>query len=163
MTHHLKETFWDRIEDTRVGMLSTNTGRAVPMSHHVDDDDAHGNVLWFITAKGTDVAKAAAASEKADYTVTHDGEGLYARISGTLRLSHDDDKLDDIWSAFSAAWFEDGKDDPNVQLVRFDLSEAELWATKGKLSYLYEVAKANITDGTADAGAHANIVFRTAA
>lgn len=162
MSHHLKEEFWDRIEDARVGMLSTGFGRTVPMSHYADDDE-DGNVMWFITAKDTDVAKAAAANKDVQYTVTSDKEGLYAAIDGKLSLSTDTKKLDDIWNVFAAAWFKDGKDDPNVQLVRLDLTKAEVWATEGKLAFLYEVAKANLTDDIADAGHHGTIVFRKAA
>ncbi|MEP3054968.1 hypothetical protein [Ascidiaceihabitans sp.] len=39
MSHHLKEEFWDCIEDAREGMLSSGFGRTVPMSHYADDDE----------------------------------------------------------------------------------------------------------------------------
>ena len=45
----MTETFWDRLEDCRTGMLVIE-GRAVPMSHYVDENKRE---LWFITAKGT--------------------------------------------------------------------------------------------------------------
>ncbi|MEP3786635.1 pyridoxamine 5'-phosphate oxidase family protein [Ascidiaceihabitans sp.] len=96
MSHHLKEEFWDCIEDAREGVLSSGFGRTVPMSHYANDD-------------------------------------------------------------------EDGKDDPNLQLVPLDLAKAEVWATEGKLAFLYEVAKANLTDDTANPGHHGTIVFRKAA
>ena len=32
MSTSLKKEFWDRVDDTRIGMLATDTARAIPMS-----------------------------------------------------------------------------------------------------------------------------------
>uniref|UniRef100_UPI00261415BC pyridoxamine 5'-phosphate oxidase family protein n=1 Tax=uncultured Hyphomonas sp. TaxID=225298 RepID=UPI00261415BC len=61
----LTETFWDRLEDCRTGMLVID-GRAVPMSHYVDENKRE---LWFITAKDTDIAQAAETSAEANFVV----------------------------------------------------------------------------------------------
>jgi hypothetical protein len=46
-----------------------------------------------------------------------------------------------------------------VQLVRMDLKQAEVWLTGGSLSFLYEIAKANVTKQVPDAGEHGTIRF----
>lgn len=152
----LKNTFWDRLADVRTGMLSADTSRAVPMSHYTDAET--GNI-WFITANGTDVATSATGGAKAEYIVSSDKEGLYARIDGTLSAVTDPDKLDELWNAVAAAWFEDGKRDPDTQLVKFTPNQAEVWTTDGALSFLYEIAKANMTDESPDTGNHGTITF----
>ena len=68
-------------------------------------------------------------------------------------------KLDELWSAIAGAWFEDGRQDDDVQLVRMDLSTAEVWATGGSLSFLYEIAKAHLTDEKPDMGQHGTVRF----
>jgi len=68
-------------------------------------------------------------------------------------------KLDELWNAFAAAWFKDGRKDDDVQLVRMDLKQAEVWLTGGSLSFLYEIAKANVTKQVPDAGEHGTIRF----
>merc|ERR1712108_129946 len=73
----LKKEFWDRVDDTRIGMLATDTSRAIPMSHYADHD---ANCLWFITARDTDLAKSAQTGAAAEYLVTSKDEHLYARI-----------------------------------------------------------------------------------
>ncbi|WP_339763184.1 pyridoxamine 5'-phosphate oxidase family protein [uncultured Sulfitobacter sp.] len=156
MTDTLKEEFWDRIEDIRTGMLGTDDARAVPMSHYADKD---ANVLWFITATGTDLAKTAKTGASAEYVVISDDEHLYARIDGKVQAVTDPAKLEELWSAVADAWFEDGRIDDDVQLVRMDLSEAEVWATGGSLSFIYEIAKAHITDEKPDMGQHGTIRF----
>lgn len=162
MSDTLKETFWDRLEDTRTGMLAATGARAVPMSHYFDDDDA-APVVWFITAKGTDIAKSAASGAKAEYIVSSNDEHLYARIDGTVQAVENPAKLDEIWNSIAAAWFEGGKDDPDVQLVRMDMSEAEVWATGGSAKFFYEIAKSHLTDSKPDMGEHGTLHFKKAA
>ena len=156
MSNELKTEFWDRLEDTRAGMLATDGGRAIPMSHYIDRD---ANALWFITAKGTDLAQVAQSGAAAEYLVSSSNESLYARIDGRVQAVTDPAKLDELWSAVAAAWFEDGRKDDDIQLVRMDLKEAEVWATGGSLSFLYEIAKANVTKEKPDAGDHGTLHF----
>jgi general stress protein 26 len=156
MSDSLKKEFWDRLEDTRAGMLATDGGRAVPMSHYVDRD---ANALWFITATGTDLAQSAQTGAAAEYLISSTNESLYARIDGRVQAVTDPAKLDELWSAVASAWFEDGRKDDDIQLVRFDMTEAEVWATGGSMSFLYEIAKANITKEKPDIGDHGVIRF----
>jgi len=158
MTDTLKEKFWERLEDTRTGMMAADGARAVPMSHYIDDDDK-APVIWFITAKGTDLAKSAANGATGEYIVSSTDEALYARIDGKVSVSNDAAKLDEIWNAIAAAWFEDGKRDDDLELVRFDLTEAEIWATGGSAKFLYEVAKSHLTDSKPDMGEHGTVRF----
>ncbi len=156
MSDSLKSEFWDRLDDTRAGMLATDGGRAVPMSHYVDRD---ANALWFITANGTELAQVAQSGAAAEFTVSSANESLYARIDGAVQAVTDPAKLDELWSAVAAAWFEDGRKDDDIQLVRMDLAEAEVWVTGGSLSFLYEIAKANVGKEKPDMGEHGVIVF----
>ncbi|MGB3245020.1 MAG: pyridoxamine 5'-phosphate oxidase family protein [Sulfitobacter sp.] len=158
MTNNLEKEFWNRLEDIRAGMLSADSARAVPMSHYVDDDDP-ANAIWFITAKGTDLSDAAMRGKPGEYIVSSNDESLYARIDGRLSVSNDEAKLADLWNGVASAWFEGGKQDPDVQLVRFDLSEAEVWITGGSLKFLFEVAKAHLSDSKPDMGEHTTLRF----
>lgn len=106
MTDHDKraDQFWNRLDDVNAGMLGTTEDpRLVPMSHYADRDQS---TLWFIGAKGTDLAKTLAGGPKdAIHVVTDAGEGLYTRIHGSLALSDDRAKLDEIWNAVASSWF----------------------------------------------------------
>ena len=88
----MTETFWDRLEDCRTGMLVIE-GRAVPMSHYVDENKRE---LWFITAKGTYMAENAKGGQ-AHYVLCNDKEGLYASLSGRLTPEINKEKLDEYW------------------------------------------------------------------
>ncbi|MFN3278169.1 MAG: pyridoxamine 5'-phosphate oxidase family protein [Paracoccus hibiscisoli] len=157
MTDH-NHQFWSRLDDINSGMLGvTRDPRLVPMSHYAD---RKAGVLWFITAKGTDLATSVAqGAQPAIHVVSDGGQGLYARIHGQLSLSDNAAKLDELWNAVASSWFEDGRQDPDVQLLRLDLTEAEVWATGGKVSFLYQIAKSKITGDKPDMGDHYSLTF----
>ena len=60
-------------------------------------------------------------------TFASKGHGLFAAVHGGLRLDNDRAAIDRLWSPFVAAWFEKGKDDPKLALMRLDPERAEIW------------------------------------
>ncbi|WP_375690512.1 pyridoxamine 5'-phosphate oxidase family protein [Pseudooceanicola sp. LIPI14-2-Ac024] len=156
LTHEQKDTFWDRMDDVRAGMLHTDADRVVPMSHYTDPERG---VFWFITADGTDAHKAAVDGKAVHYVVAEAGAKVYARVDGRLTVEDDREKLDELWSPVASAWFEDGKEDDDVRLVKFTPSTAEVWLTDGGAGFLYEIAKANLTDAKPDMGDHGVVRF----
>ncbi|WBU61473.1 pyridoxamine 5'-phosphate oxidase family protein [Paracoccus albus] len=154
MSDDLKTEFHDRLKKINTGMLEVD-GRFLPMSHSMIDGDPN---LWFITAKDTPMAKAAAQGADANYLVCSDGKGLYADVSGKLTLSDDAEKLDEIWGVIASSWFEGGKADPDLQLVRYAPSKAEVWVTEGgALGFLYQIARSKLTDQKPDLGQHGTV------
>ena len=153
-----RETFWKRLEDVNAGMLgSAPDWRLVPMSHY---PDPQAGALWFITAEGTDLVKAVKGGpQHAVHVVAEGGGKLYARIEGRLELSNDAAKLDELWNAVASSWFEEGKRDDDLRLLKLTLSAAEVWATTGKLGFLYEVAKSKVTGVKPDMGDHFEVSF----
>ena len=152
----LKATFWDRVENVNVGMLSAQGTDPRPMAHHTRRDD---NALWFLTAVNTDIGKDAAAGKSARFQVCSGDAKIYAVVDGSLSIETDRAKLEDIWSPVDAAWFEDGKDDPDVRLVRFTPTEAEVWASDSTAKALYDMATSALGGDTANPGTHGKISF----
>lgn len=156
MTDDRKEEFYKRLGGTRTGMLEAE-GRYLPMSPNMVKDDPD---IWFITATGTPMADAAAKSAPSKFVVSNDDKGLYADIDGTLHLSQDAEKLDEVWNLVASSWFEDGKRDEDVQLVRFVPKSAEVWMTEGgTFKFLYQVARAQLSDKKPDMGEHFSLTF----
>lgn len=156
MSTALKDTFWNRMDDVQAGLLSAAGERPIPMAPHADADD---NALWFVTAAGSAAERAAKGGDTASFAVADAKANLYATLDGTLTEVNDAAKLDEIWSAVTAAWFENGRDDAAVRLVKFTPKAGEVWATARTAGFLYEIAKANLGDDTPDAGEHGRIVF----
>lgn len=154
-----REALFDRLSDVNAGMLGlTSDLKLVPMSHQITDERDR---LYFITAEGTDLQKAASAAPvDAIYALAEGGKGLYARLHGTLTQINDPAKLDEVWNFVADAWFEDGKRDEDVRLLELKLTSAEAWlTTTSGLRFLYEVAKAKITGEEPDMGEHFEVSF----
>ncbi|NIY99730.1 pyridoxamine 5'-phosphate oxidase family protein, partial [Salipiger sp. HF18] len=64
-----------------------------------------------------------------------------------------------LWNAFPSPFFPSGLSYNSVQLVKFTPHEAEVWAGDGGASFLYQIAKANLTGDTPDVGDHGRVVF----
>lgn len=153
----LQDTFWDRIENVNVGMLEADGTPPRPMAHHARRDDG---ALWFLTAEDTAIGEDAAKGKTARYQIASGDAKIYATVDGTLSIETDKAKLDEIWSPLDAAWFEDGKDDPDVRLVRFAPKTAEVWAHDSTAKAFYDMAKAAVSDNdAAHPGAHGKFTF----
>ena len=155
-TSENREEFWDRLEDCRTGMMEVDKG-FVPMTHNLEPED--GNI-WFLTAHGTAMAEAAAAGAATRYIVCNDAESVYATIEGQLSVSTDKAKLDEVWNVMASAWYEEGKEDPDLVLVKLRPSQAEVWlGPESGVKFLFSVAKAKLTGDEPDMGSHFKLAF----
>lgn len=77
MNHNRVKTFRDRLHDinSRTPYL-VDEMRLLPMSH---DADPESNILWFITARGTDMAD---GGKEALHAVSDASQGLHDGIHG---------------------------------------------------------------------------------
>lgn len=148
-----RDDFWKRLEGINAGMLGVADDlQLVPMSHTADRE---AMALWFITAEGVHLVQALGGGARDALYVVADGGGqLFARIEGRLELSNDRAKLDEIWNTVASSWFEEGRQDPDVRLLKFTIRDAEVWTTTGGLGFLFEVAKAKLTGVEPDMGEH---------
>ncbi|EPX80440.1 pyridoxamine 5'-phosphate oxidase family protein [Salipiger mucosus] len=155
-TSDVRKAFWKRLDDVRAGLLAADGERPVPMSPHADPDE---NAIWFITARGSAADRAAHSGGEASFHVADSKANVFANVFGKIDISDDSKKLDEIWSAVAGAWFENGRDDESVRLVKMTPHDAEVWAGDGGASFLYEIARANVKGGTPDVGEHARVTF----
>lgn len=149
-----KTEFWDRIETVNAGMLDVAGGaRWVPMSHYADRAT---NVLWFITAEGTQIVDAVTAgNHDGVYLLADNAKGLFAHVAGTLAVSIDRAQLERIWNPIASAWFEGGIDDPDLRLLSFTVTGGEVWVTPTSgVRFMFNIAKAKLTGDDPDMGDH---------
>jgi general stress protein 26 len=125
----LEQKFWKALKSEMTMMLGLDgveDGHARPMTAQLEHDDR--GPIWFFTAKdNTIVKKLAAQSNRAIATFTSKGHDLFATIHGTVSLDTDRAVIDRLWNRYVAAWYEGGKDDPKLALLRLDPERAEIW------------------------------------
>ncbi|MHA6345597.1 pyridoxamine 5'-phosphate oxidase family protein [Roseivivax sp. CAU 1761] len=156
MSDDLKTAFWKRLDDVQAGLLAPAGDHPIPMAPNAEADE---NAIWFITAAGSAAHRGAQSGGEARFDVADAKANLYATVAGRLAEVNDSKKLDECWSRFAAAWFEDGRDDEKVRLVKFTPHSAEVWAPVNGAAYLYEIAKANMSKHTPEAGEHGRVAF----
>lgn len=52
---------------------------------------------------------------------------MFASVKGRLAPDNDPAMIERLWNPFAAAWYEGGKDDPKLQLIRFDPKDGQIW------------------------------------
>jgi len=151
--------FFGELSKLRAGMLGVmdRENRMRPMTHFVDEET---RTLWFLTSRSADLSAEVGAGAVAHYCLMDDSSGYYAWISGTLRPSENAGKIDEFWSATTAAWFT-GRDDPDLLLLEMPLREAEVWSsTDSRVQFGIEIARANLdAEKQPDIGSHQTIRF----
>jgi len=130
----LKDKFWKALDSDKTVMLSL-AGRqehGQPMTAMLGDAKDSGPI-WFFSAKDTDLVRDLDGSDRAILQLASKGHDLFASVEGTLAQSNDRAMIDKLWNPFVAAWYQGGKDDPNLQLLRFDPGDAQIWLNENSL------------------------------
>jgi len=128
----LETKLWAGLRSDRTVMLGHTLqagGAARPMTAIVESSEDRGP-LWFFTSRKSELAGAKGEAATAVYVAQ--GHDLFARIEGTLTNATDRLMIERLWNPFVAAWY-DGKDDPDITLLRLDLQSAEIWENASSL------------------------------
>jgi general stress protein 26 len=52
-------------------------------------------------------------------------------VNGEAEISLDRPKIEELWSPVAKIWFEKGKDDPDISLIKVNTKTAYYWDTEG--------------------------------
>ena len=125
----IEERFWKELKGSpfiMLGVEGTRDGATQPMTVNFEDEDRDAGLLWIFTAKDHDLTRAMGQSNRAIGCYSAKGHDLFASLRGTLEIVNDRPTIDRLWSLIVAEWYE-GKDDPKLALVRFDVEDAKIW------------------------------------
>ena len=116
--------FWKSIRSDMTAMVGVEGVHPRPLTAQFDGDS---KVIYFFTSSDTELAENLSQAKDASLVYAAKGHDLFATVRGTLAVDNDRALIDRLWNRFVAAWFEGGKDDPKLRLLRFDPAEAEIW------------------------------------
>ena len=121
-----------------------------PMS--IQDIDDEGN-LWFISSANSNKNFEILKDNQVQLFFANNASSQYISIYGAASIYKDQAIIDELWSPVAKAWFEEGKNDPNVTVIKVTPSDAYYWDTKdGKVISLLKMAGSAIFGNTADIG-----------
>lgn len=98
--------------------------RSRPMS--TQDTEFDGN-LWFFTNIKDHKIGEIEGDNRVNLSYAKPDDNIYVSVSGTVELVHDQAKIDELWSPLYRAWFKEGKDDPDIVLLKVSVERAEYW------------------------------------
>jgi general stress protein 26 len=129
-SHEIRKTLWTKMAESPFVMVGIEGDgqHSEPLTAQLDQDQV--DTLWFFVGKDNRVAKGGHAMAQ----FVSKGHDFFACLSGTITQDNDPAMIDKLWDNRVEAWFEGGRNDPNLALVRLDIDSAELWETDVSLS-----------------------------
>ncbi|MET0361979.1 MAG: pyridoxamine 5'-phosphate oxidase family protein [Sphingobium sp.] len=154
MTETIQKEFWKAFAHSPFVMvrLDGDHGHSLPMTAQLDRDANHA--FWFYASRDNRLAKGGAAMAQ----FVAKGHDLFACISGTLHEETDPAVIDRYWSNQVEAWYEGGRNDPKLLMLRFDLADAEIWTADLGVKGLFKLMTGRTIDPQ-EAGRHAQVAL----
>ena len=129
----IEAKFWKALKSDMTLMLGLDgveDGHARPMTAQLDGERSP---IWFFTSKDNGIVQKLGKGNRAIATFASKGHDIFATLHGTVSLDNDRATIDRLWNRYIAAWFEGGKDDPKLALLRLDAERAEIWVDASSL------------------------------
>jgi general stress protein 26 len=148
------------IEDIDFAMLTTIDGgilRSRPMQ--TQDFEFDGD-LWFFTSSKTHKIEEIEKDNRVNVSYAAPETNTYVSVSGTAEVVKDQAKIDEYWNDVLKAWFPEGRNAPDLVLLKINVEQAEYWDSSS--SAIVQVAgflKALATGERADGGKNEKVNF----
>src|SRR5690606_13782327 len=143
------------VEKIDIGMMCTNTTKivnlhAVPMSRQEVDDD--GN-LWFLFSSESETFQNLQNDKHISVLYSDVSNYNFLSINGVAEISTDQTRIEKYWNKMVEGWFEKGKEDPTIRVLKVIPSEAHYWDSKSnKLVTFFKVAVSAVSGQKLDVG-----------
>ncbi|MEG3191852.1 pyridoxamine 5'-phosphate oxidase family protein [Lysobacter sp. D1-1-M9] len=120
------------IRDVDIAMLTTVApdGRLVSRPLGTQDVEFDGD-LWFASEYDSGKAAEIEANPHVNVAYASKGKNSYVSVAGRASLVRDRDRIEQLWSPAMKLFFPNGKDDPNLCLIRVEAESAEYWDGPG--------------------------------
>jgi general stress protein 26 len=147
---------YDLMEKIMFCMLATRDDsdiRARPMAAHVERME---NAIYFLT--DAESHKDEEIEKFPDVCLAFaDSKGQkYVSVSGKATVSNDREKIRELFSTPSKAWWDDA-DDPSIRVLKIDPSSAEYWDSPGTVVSYIKMFAAAVSDSRPDMGKNAKV------
>ena len=119
-----------------------------PMATQQVDDK--GN-FWFFSASTSDKNRDIVSDERVQLFYANKGSSEYLSVYGKAEIVYDMAKNEELWNPMVKAWFKEGKDDPELTLIKVTPEDAYYWDTKNnKLVSLLKIVGSVVSGKTLD-------------
>ena len=146
------DTIQAMVKDIKYTMMTTRNGEnhlhSCPMN--TTETSIGAKEIWFIGHKPSETVDNIKQNPEVNLAYVTQESDKYLSISGTAELVEDEEKLNELWSVMYNAYFEQGKEDPMVQLIKVVPHGAEYWANGNAIASAVKMAAAALTDNAVE-------------
>lgn len=120
------------IKDMHVAMLTTQgeDGRLFSRPLGTQGVERDGD-LWFVTGFDSEKVREIEANPQVNVAYASKDHNTYVSISGTASVTRDRAAIEEHWTPAMSVFFPEGKDDPNLCMLRVQAQSAEYWDGPG--------------------------------
>lgn len=149
----------EMIKEIEFAMLTTvdedGSLRSRPMATQRAEFD--GNLYFFTHASAPKVDEIE-REHHVNLSYAKPEDQRYVSISGRAQVIRDRQKIEELWTPELRAWFPEGKDDPDIALLKVTVEKAEYWdSTSSTMAHILGFAKAVATGTTYQPGENEEI------
>ena len=147
------------IDGIETAMLTTRAadGSLVSRPLQTLKFDANGELIFFTAASSQKVAELT-DDPSVNLAYVDDGERRYVSVRGRARMDRDQATIDELWTPAQKVFFPDGKDDPNLMVLRVRVRDASYWEASGNfIERALDFARGMLSDEPSDLGDHGHI------
>ncbi len=141
------DTIQAMVKDIKYTMMTTRTHEdhlhSCPMN--TTETSIGAKEIWFIGHKPSETVDNINNNPEVNLAYIALDDERYLSITGKAELVEDKEKLDELWSVIYNAYFEEGKEDPKVQLIKVVPHGAEYWANGNTLTSAFKMTAAAVT------------------
>jgi len=150
------------VKGIRIAMLCT-TGeageiRSRPMA---TQDEPFDGTLWFLTQRSSEKVDEIQQHQKVTLDYADPEHSKYITLRGTASVNQDKAKIKKLWNPMYKAWFPKGEDDPEIAVLRVDISEGDYWeANSSKIVMGIRYVAAAVTGGAVPLGESGHVAVK---
>ena len=147
------------IDGVEIAMLTTHAADGSMVSRPLQTlkFDANGELVFFTAADSHKIDELR-ANPDVNIAYVHPGERRYVSVRGTARIDRDRATIDELWSATQRVFFAEGKDDPNLAVLRVHVRDAAYWESAGNFVVrALDFARGMLGSEPSDLGRHGRL------
>jgi len=146
VTHDLSQLF-EKIKEVRMAMLTTTDEHGSlhsrPMATIKPGKD---EALYFLTDANSAKVYEVKKDSQVNLSYSDSGSNVYVSVSGKANAYRDQAQIDELWSEPMRAWFPQGQNDPNINILKVTIEKGEYWDTPSSLiTQAYAYVRAVVT------------------
>jgi general stress protein 26 len=152
----------DLVKGIRIAMLCTIDGNGQIHSRPMaTQDEPFNGTLWFLTRISSEKIGDIERRHNITLDYADPSNSKYVTLRGTASSNQDKSKIKELWNPMYKAWFPNGVDDPEIAVLKVEVTEGDYWeANSSKIVMGIRYVAAAVTGGKVPLGEAGHVAVK---